>query len=75
MQTIEAEAKFVDEVVANTVDLAGSQALGCVVAVAILKPAAVERVAEGRGQEGTVVSVRKPRLAEISPRSSPTPQP
>jgi len=28
MQTIEAEAKFVDEVVAKTVDLAGSQPLG-----------------------------------------------
>ena len=54
---IEAEAKFVDQVVAKSVDLAGSQALGGVVAVAILKAAAVEHVVEGRGQEVAVVAV------------------
>ncbi len=54
---IEAEAKFVDQVVAKCVDLTGRQALGCVVAVAILKAAAIEHVVEGRGQEITVVAV------------------
>ncbi len=54
---IEAEAKFVDQVVAEGVELAGSEALGGVVAVAILKAAAVENVIEGRGKEVAVVAV------------------
>ena len=54
---IEAETKFIDEGVAKSVELAGREALGYVVAVAILKPAAVEHVAEGRGQKSTVVAV------------------
>jgi len=57
MQTIETEAEFVDEVVIKTVNLAGSQALCRVLAVAVLKAAAIERVVEGRGQEGAVVAV------------------
>ena len=54
---IEAEAKFVDQVVAERVDLAGRQSLGKILAVAILKAAAVEVVIERRGQEITVVAV------------------
>ena len=57
IEVIEAKAKFVDQVVAKSVDLAGGQALGCVLAVAILKAATVEHVVEGRGKEITVVAV------------------
>ena len=57
VEVIEAETKFVHQVVAKSVDLAGRQALGCVVAVAILKAATVEHVVERRGQEITVVAV------------------
>jgi hypothetical protein len=57
VEVIEAEAKFVDQVVAKCVELAGRQALGGVVAVAILKAAAVEHVVERGGKEIAVVAV------------------
>ena len=43
---IEAETKFVDQVVAKRMDLAGRQTLRRIVAVAILKAASVEHVLE-----------------------------
>src|SRR5580704_18468540 len=57
VEVIETEAKFVDQVVAKSVDLTGCQALGSVVAGAILKAAAVEHVVERRGQEIGVFAV------------------
>ena len=57
---IEAEAKFIDQVVAKRVDFARRQPLGGVVAIAILKAAAIEDVLEGGGKEVIVVAVTEP---------------
>ena len=54
---IEAETKFVDQVVPKSVDLAGRQTLGRVVAGAILKAATVEHIVEGGGQESAVIAI------------------
>jgi len=45
-QVIEAEAKFVDQIIAKRMDFTGGQPFGGVVAVAILKAAAIEYIAE-----------------------------
>src|ERR1700687_578255 len=57
IEVIEAETKFVDQVVSKGVGLAGSEALGGVGAVAVLKAAAVEHVVERRGQEIAVFAI------------------
>ena len=57
VQVVVAEAEFVDQVIAKSVDLTGGQAPGRVIAVAILKAAAVQHVVERRGQKKAVVAI------------------
>src|SRR5208337_2722011 len=51
VQSVEAKAQLVDQAGTETVDLAGRQAAGVVLAVAIRKTAAVEHGLKRRGQE------------------------
>ena len=57
IQIIEAEAKFVDQIIAKGMDFAGREAIGCVVAVSVLKAAAIKDILEGRRLEVTVIAV------------------
>src|ERR1700678_747228 len=56
-EVVETETKFVDQVIAKTMDLARSQPLGGVVAVAILKTPTIEHVIKGRWEEVAVIAV------------------
>ncbi len=57
VEVIEAEAKFIDQIVVKSMDFAGCKALGCVVAIAILKAATVKHIVEWRGKKITVVAI------------------
>ena len=47
IKMIETETKFVDQIVAESMDLACGESLGNIVAVTVLKAAAIEPVVEG----------------------------
>ena len=67
LKVIEAEPKFVDEIIAECVHLARCEAFCGVVAGAILKTSAIQKILEGRWQKVAVITVAEAREEIVFP--------